>query len=147
MKKWFTRLTMACLFACLFCLTASAQDLKAKKMDNPQWKWVVLIDFKPGKNDRANEIIRNYFMKADQSAGLPGPSYALDLMSGDWDILVSFDMKGGVDDLNWEISPDDEKWMKAIGTLAGSPDKAKAILDEWASLIQRETRFLAKVHK
>lgn len=145
MKKWFTCLTLTCLS--VFCLTAAAQDFKAKKLDNPQWKRIFLIDFKPGKNDRANEIIRNYFMKADQTAGISGPSFAVDLMSGEWDILVAFDMKGGVDDLNWEISPDDEKWMKAMGTLAGSPEKAKAILDEWAGLIQRETSYLAKVHQ
>lgn len=36
-------------------------------------------------------------------------------------------MKGGIEEMNWEVSPDNVKWMTALNEIAGGGDKAKAI--------------------
>src|SRR5258706_14334745 len=121
-----------------FCLTATMgwSQMQAKKVENPRWKQIVYIDFHDGKYDRAITIIKDYFEKAGKKANLPGPETMMRMSSGSWDLMLIWNMKGGVEDLNWETSPDDVTWMKALGELAGGSDKAKAILDEYMSLVR-----------
>jgi len=59
-------------------------------------------------------------------------------------MMVVWDMKEGVDALNWQTSADDVKWMSAMSEVAGGADKAKAILDEWSSLIVRTNSYLGR---
>ncbi len=144
MKKFILYVTM--IFFCnLFTINlAHAQEMKAKKYDNPKWKTITFMKFKAGKYDRAKEIIKTYYEKAGQKAGLSGPSMVVDIMSGEWDMMVVWDMKGGIEEMNWEISPDNVKWMTAMNEIAGSADKAKGVLDEFSSLITRETTYIGK---
>jgi hypothetical protein len=131
---------------CLWALTAFSQgDMKAKKYENPKWKYVVYVDFKEGKNERARTIIMDYFDKAAKKGGTSTPELALQMYSGEWDLMMVWEMKGGVEDLNWQISPEDVTWMKSLGEVAGGPDKAKALLEEWQGLISRSSSYLAKV--
>jgi hypothetical protein len=132
--------TIALPFLIIFAIvsTAGAQEMKAKKLDNPQWKTITFVKFKSGKLDRAKEIIRNYYEKAAVKAATSDPTMAIDLMTGEWDMMIVWSLKGGLDDLNWEVSPENVKWMAALTELAGGGDKAKAILDEFAGLVDRE---------
>lgn len=145
MKKLLLYLTM--IFFCnLFTTTfvQAQQEMKAKKFDNPEWKRVSFIKFKADKFSRAKEIIKNYYAKAGQKAATPGPSLIVDLMTGEWDMMVVWDMKGGIEEMNWETSPNDIKWMTAMNDIAGGSDKAKMIMDEFSSLIIRETSYIGK---
>jgi hypothetical protein len=133
-------------FACMAHAAFSQADPKPKKFDNPQWKEIVFIDFHPGKNERAMTLIKDYFLKATKKGGLQDPEMMLDMVSGEWDLMLIWRMKGGVEDLNWETSPDNIAWMKALGEVAGGADKAKALLDEYLSLINRTSTQLARIH-
>jgi hypothetical protein len=144
MKKILLNLSIVCILCFAILSTADAQEIKAKKFDNPQWKTVSFIKFKSGKADRAREIIRNYYEKAAQKASVPSPVMALDMVTGEWDLMVVWDMKGGIEEMNWEVSPDNVKWMGALNEIAGGGDKAKAILDEFSGLIDRESTNLGK---
>ena len=130
-------------FFTLFSVKAQ-QEIKAKKYDNPQWVTVVLIKFGANKYSRAKEIITNFFEKAGQKAGTASPFLTLDIMTGEWDMMLTWDMKNGLEEMNWETSPDDVKWMKTMGEILGGSDKAKAIIDEYSSLIIRTTTYIAK---
>ena len=59
-------------------------------------------------------------------------------------MMVVWDMKGGIEEMNWETSPNDIKWMTAMNDIAGGSDKAKMIMDEFSSLIIRETSYIGK---
>ncbi len=145
MKKLLLYATM--IFFCNLLTTTlvqAQQEMKAKKFDNPEWKRIVFIKFKADKVGRAKEIIQNYYAKAGQKAALPGPSMVVDLMTGEWDMMVVWDMKGGIEEMNWETSPNDVKWMTAMNDIAGGADKAKVIMDEFSSLITRETSYIGK---
>lgn len=140
----FINLFTLCVFFFSLPSFVNAQEMKAKKYDNPQWKTVSFLKFKSGKSDRAREIIRNYYEKAAQKASVASPTMAVDLVTGEWDMMVVWDMKGGVEEMNWEISPENVKWMNAMNEIAGGGDKAKAIMDEFSSLIDRESTSLGK---
>ena len=136
-------LVLIVLFSSLISSGAQAQ-MEAKKYDNPKWKSIVFLQFKEGKMDRAREIITNYFVKAAEKAGTPQPSLATELVTGEWNMMIVWDMKEGVDEMNWQTSPDDVKWMTAMSDVAGGADKAKTILDEWSSLIVRTNSYLGR---
>ena len=55
--------------------------------------------------------------------------------TGEWNMILTWDMKEGIQELNREVRRDEVKWMTAMNEIAGSADKAKAILDEWSSLV------------
>ncbi len=132
----FTLLTSASVHA--------QQGMKAKKFDNPQWKRVEFVKFKSDKYPRAKELIKDYYAKAGQRSGTPGPSLLVDLVTGEWDMMLVWDMKEGIEEMNWEMSPNDVKWMTAMTEVAGGADKAKAVMDEFSSLIVRDTRYIGK---
>jgi hypothetical protein len=46
--------------------------------------------------------------------------------------------------MNLETSPDYEKWISALNTLAGSAEKVSVLNTEFSSLIVRSTRNIAK---
>lgn len=148
MKKLLVFATMLALNILGINNISLAQDnLQPKKNENVQWQRIVLLKFTEGKFDRAKAIIKDYFEKAGEKSQTPGPSLAVNLVTGEWDMMVVWDMKGGIEDLNWELSPDDVKWMKAMNEVAGSADKAKAIQDEFSGLITRSTSYLGKKSK
>ena len=134
------------LFIVITSVSASAQeDTAAKKYDNPQWKRVVLVDYKPGQTNKAREIINNYHKKASKMAGTPGPEMILELHSGEYDLMAIWAMQGGIEDMNWEISPNNIRWRKAMNELAGGAAEAAAIMQEYSSLVNKSTNYIAKV--
>jgi hypothetical protein len=142
MKTTILKIALITLFSSIISFGTQAQ-MQAKKYDNPQWKSIVFIQFKDGKMDRAREIITNYFVKAAEKAGTPQPSLATELVTGEWNMMVVWDMKG-IEEMNWQTSPNDVKWMTAMNEIAGGADKTKAIMDEWSSLIVRTTTYLGR---
>ena len=107
--------------------TQAQADMVAKKYENPRWKNVVLIDYKPGKFNRARQIIMDYYVKANEKAGVSGPSLVVELHTGSWDMMAVWDMKEGIESMNWDVSPDNVKWREALNEIAGGADKAQAI--------------------
>ncbi len=140
-----TILTVSLIILCSSLNSANAQEqMQAKKYENPQWKIVELVEFKHDKMDRVREIIKNYFIKAAEKAGSRQRSTILELETGEWDMMLVWDMKEGLEEMNWQTRPDDIKWMNALNEIAGGTDKATAILDEWASLVVHSTKYLCR---
>lgn len=131
------------LFACfLFTIQLSAQAPKAKKYDNPAWKNVVMVDYHSGKLGRALEIIDDHFQKAAEKSGTSSPM-RLVMETGEYDLLLIWDMKGGIEDMNWERSPENIKWWTALSEQEGGEEKAQALMTEYQSLIRSGTSNLA----
>lgn len=112
-----------------------AQEMKAEKYENPEWVSISYIKFKPMKKDPAMSIIENYFVKADQDAGIDAPT-TYHLSYSDYDMMVIWDMKDGVETLNYKMTPDDVEWMKSMAKIAGGQDKAMAKLEEFMSYVE-----------
>ena len=113
--------------------------------ENAEYMEVVLIDIKPGKRDRAEDIIENYFRKASKAAGTDMP-YMVHLQTGEWDFIVAWDMKDGPVEYTYTGTPNEKKWWAAMVEIAGGEDQAKAIRDEYSSLIARSTSMLGHHH-
>lgn len=141
MKKW--HVVLACV-AFGVSSPSLGQEIKAERMTNVTFHEVEFIKFKPGKRTRAMEIIRDYFVPSDKDIG--GGVIDLHMDTGEWDTVVVFPMSGGPGDLAWETSPDEVKWMAALTKRAGGADKAKALLDEWSTLVDRREVAVAHRH-
>lgn len=122
---------------------APSQEIKAKKLANVTWCEIRQVDFKPGQRDAALKIIREQFMPAADSAGLPAAQIFEYATGGRWDIQFVFPMTEGPAALNWEISPEDEKWMESLANHCGGMDKAQALLDAYRDLIASTDSQLA----
>ncbi len=143
MKNYFSITLLVGLFILAGVTDSSAQ--KAKKYDNPQWKNVVFVDYVSGKAGRANEIISDYYIPASTKAGISGPEMALVMQTGPWDVMIIWHMAGGLDDMNWDIHPNNVKWRKALSEICGGDDKASEILKEYASCVARSSSALGRV--
>lgn len=114
----------------------SAQDMQAKKYDNTNWHSITFVKFKPGEKDAGIKIIEDYFAKADQNAGIDPPAIVLNMATGEYDYIIAWKMKEGLDMMNWETSPEDIKWYGEMGKMLGGIDKAEAKLKEFFSHVE-----------
>ena len=112
----------------------SAQEMKAKKMENPVWVKMAFVKFEPGKMDKAKKIIKDYFAKADKNAGITGPT-TYNMSTGSYDMVVIWEMEEGIETMNYEMSPNDVKWIGEMSKLAGSQEMAMEKLDEFYSYL------------
>ncbi|NMP17606.1 hypothetical protein [Thalassotalea sp. Y01] len=124
------------MLAAVAVLMTGAVNAEGKRYDKAvSWKNVVKIDFKPGKRGAALKIIKEYYRPATEKAGTNAPEMILELQTGDYDLLVVWHMKGGINDMTWETNPEQKQWRAALNEIAGSEEKAKEILDEYISYV------------
>lgn len=123
---------------------AAQETREAKKYENPKWYQVVMVNYHSGQYGKARKIIDEYFVKADQLAGTPGPVMEMEMHSGTFDLLIVWELQGGLEAMNWQISPDNVKWMNALSELAGGREKAEALLAEYQSYVQNSETQLGR---
>ncbi|MFQ3213644.1 MAG: hypothetical protein ACJAT1_000655 [Marivirga sp.] len=143
MKKMMKLTALMLIFAC-FSQSVLAQE-GAKKYENPEWKQIVYIKFEAGKYDEAMKIVNDYYMKASDKAGVPGPEMALEMRSGKWDMMIIWNMEGGISDMNWEVSPNNIKWKKALNEIAGGEEETKEIMKNYIDMVKDSYSEIARV--
>lgn len=127
-------------------VAAQAQS-NTQAADEVTWARVVMTRFQSGKRDRALEIIKNYFAKADKASGVNSGTHGIHLDTGQWDIIYVFPMKGGPGDMAKQATPEDEKWMAEMVKLAGSKEAAEKIIAEFDTLIAMSVTEVGHAHK
>lgn len=121
-----------------------AQDnMEPKKLDDPQWRSVVMLKFHAGKMKRAMELV-DEFQKVTAKAGTPEPEMQVRMATGEWDMMVVWRMEGGISDMDWDTSPNNIKWRKAGIEHFGSEEKMRAAWEEYRSLIADSKRDIAR---
>lgn len=132
----------------LFAVPTMAQDEDGPQTwgDDAKYVDIVLLDFKPGKRERALEIIDEHFVPAGEKAGTPAPKLVIHFQSGSWDTAALWDLAGGMADLEWYQSPDNVKWREALVEQVGDEEKAAALLEEWAASIARRSSQIGHYH-
>ncbi|MGQ7867817.1 hypothetical protein [Sunxiuqinia sp. sy24] len=134
------------LFVILLLFVASGlfaqNEIKPAKFENVSWHEVVLIDFKPGTIERAKEIIELY-KAAGAAAQVPGPETHW-FMTGEYNMMLIWTMKGGPADMEWRRSPDGVKWWSEFIRQQGSKEAAKVLQKEYTSLIQKATSYITR---
>ncbi|MBA6223103.1 MULTISPECIES: hypothetical protein [unclassified Colwellia] len=120
--------------------TIDAEEQKPKKFADVEYMSITYTDFKPGKADRAMEIITDHYFPASKTAGTQVP-YIIRLQSGEWDMATAWTLKDGYSSMEWDVSAEGIKWMEAFNKQEGI-EKSKELRDEFNSLIQRSNHVI-----
>ncbi len=135
--------------AMMFALPASAQDDDGGPItqgEDASYVEATAIKFRSGKRERSMEIIGEYFAPAAEKAGVAAPAMVLHMQTGRWDMVVIWDLEGGMADLEWYRTPNDIKWFEALVELAGGEDEANAIWQEYVTSIADSTTEVGHYH-
>ncbi len=122
----------------------SAQDMEAKKFEDAKWYEIVYVDYKGGKTGDAREIIEKYFKEAGSIASTTPPIMEFALYSGEYDYVYIWELQEGLETLNWDISPDNVKWWKAMIEVSGSEEEAERIQNEYSDMVARSKSELVR---
>ena len=136
--------TFSILIVLMFLITtvgSAQEEPKPVKHENVSWHQVVLVDYKPGKVDKAKEIIKLY-QAAGQAAETEAPEMIW-FMSGEHDLMLIWTLEDGPSDLEWKFSPDGVKWWKEFINQQGSKEEAEKIQAKYMDLIDSYTSYLA----
>jgi hypothetical protein len=125
---------------------SATQAQEAAQAEEVTWARVVMTRFHVGKRDRAIEIIKDYFAKADAMAGTGSGVHGIHLDTGAWDVIYVFPMKGGPGEMAERNSPEGAKWMEQMIKLAGSKETAEKIIAEFDTLIAQQITEVGHAH-
>ena len=114
--------------------------------EDAQYDQVVFVKFKPGKRERAMQIIDEYFVPAAKKAGTSEPIYVEHFQTGKWDMLLVWHLKGGTADLEWYRSAEDLKWFGALAELNGGEEAAQKLWDEYVSTVAESVAQIGHHH-
>lgn len=143
MKQIITGSLLLC-FLMMTAISSYAQEQdtpKAKKMEGHTWHQVVMVKFKPGTMDKAKKMLDEHFAKAGMDAQLEGPQM-IHFKTGEWDMMFVWTMDS-ISDMDWEITPDDEKWWAQMAKQEGGADKAMEVMQQYMDMIESTTSYLA----
>ena len=117
------RTVVAAGLAALIGLGSAAQDEapKAAKYANVKWYEISHVAYHPTKRDDALTILYDHFFPAAQTAGIPIPRVLEYATGGQWDIAVIYPLPDGPGYLEWELSPEGAKWIRALTERLGGP--------------------------
>lgn len=128
-------------------VVAQETEMTPKKFDDPQYYMVTYLKFHSGKSGQAKNIIDQYFVPTSIKAGVSGPAMHLNMITGEWDIMVIWHLKEGLESLNWEMSPEDILWEKAFIEITGGKEKGIEVSKQWESYIQTSKSHLGRLHE
>jgi hypothetical protein len=114
-------------------LLAHPDEPTPSKSSNVVWHSITVVDYKPGTVETAREIIQKY-ESASEKAGTPSPVIYW-FESGKYDMVVTWELKNGPDDLNESWSPADESWWAALVSQEGSEEAARQLHASYQDLI------------
>jgi len=106
------------------------------KRENVTWHYMVSLDFVPGEYEAAVELIHKHFMPAGKAANLETGMVFM-CATGEWDMTMIFPLPHGPGELEWEVSPDDARWINALAERMGGMEKAEKALKKFGAMIDR----------
>ena len=114
-------------------------------MSKVDWYRIELVNWKPGKGERAHEII-DMFKKVDAELGNKGV-IDIHVSTGEWDSIVALPMIGGIASMGWANDPEEKKWNETFIRQVGDEKKAKALWEEFDSLIAERQRHIGHIDR
>lgn len=124
------------------CLNATAQEMEPKKYEGT-WYLIYEVDFKMGMRDKALEHIATNFAPAGMATGT-GPDKVLVHHTGHHDMTLLWKLDGGPADLEWETSPDDVKWLKAMTAEHGGMENMEKIWQDYMAMVDDVNLVVAR---
>ena len=109
------------------------------------WHTVTLIDYKPGAEDSARELIKK-FESATLSAGISLPVVHW-FKNGKYDLVVTWTLDKSPESDQWTWSPDDENWWQALVAQEGSAEAASEVKNDYDALVASTVTKIARKAK
>jgi hypothetical protein len=122
-----------------------AEEPTTSKKSDVSWHSITVIDYKPGTEDAARELIQK-FEAASEKAGTLSPVLYW-FKSGKYDLVVTWELKEGPVDFQGNWSPDGDKWWSALVSLEGSEEAAKKLQSDYNELIASSVTNIARKAK
>jgi hypothetical protein len=132
---------MAALLLAAALLAGSSPDAGEEKFEpvkksNVTWHYMLNLEFMPGKYEEAVKLIHEQFIPASVEAGIEPGQYLM-CATGEWDMTLIFPLPHGPAELEWEISPDDARWMNALAARLGGREKLEKMMKKFMMMIDR----------
>jgi len=143
--KLLRRMSVMLLCFGLLASTATAQSIDAHRIPSAEFIRVEFIKFKPGGEDRAFELEDKYIAPAWKASGL-APPLELHLQTGPWDRIYVYDLRCGLSEVEWQVSPNRARFLAALAKIAGSPKAALDVVAEWDQQVQRRETQIGHTH-
>jgi hypothetical protein len=126
-------------------LHAFPEEPTTSKKSDVSWHSITVIDYKPGTEDAARELIQK-FESASEKAGTPSPVIYW-FKSGKYDLVVTWELKDGPVDFQGSWSPDGAKWWSALVAQEGSEEAARKLQSGYNELIASSVTSIARKAK
>lgn len=126
-------------------LHAYTEEPSTPKHSEDSWHSITIIDYKPGTEDAARELIQK-FEEASENAGTLTPVLYW-FKSGKYDLVVTWELKEGPVDFQGNWSPDGDKWWSALVALEGSEEAAKKLQSDYNEMIASSVTNIARKAK
>ena len=126
-------------------MPAHAQRIEARRIPNAAFVRVEMIKFKPGGEDRAFELEDKYIIPAWRLTGLTPPR-EIHTQTGPWDRIYVYALRGGLADMEWQVSQDRASLLNAVAQVAGGNARALQIMSEWDMLVERREVSIGHEH-
>lgn len=133
------------LISALMAAPSNAQGIQARRIPNATFVRVEMIKFKPGGEDRAFELEDKYIAPAWRLSGL-SPPLEIHTQTGPWDRIYVYTLRGGLAEVEWQVSKDRAALLNALAKLAGGDQRALQIMSEWDMLVERRETTIGHEH-
>lgn len=97
---------------------------------------VQFVKFKPNTIERINEIESKYFDPAAEKLGIK--PIIIKMTTGEWDREYIFPMPGGMAELDFKSTKEQEAWLAGVDALAGGKGMAQKLLTEWNAAVDHQ---------
>jgi hypothetical protein len=127
--------------------TAGGADAlpRAKRYENVRWYRVVRYAFKPGMVESAMKLWTERFLPASVAAGIEIElsRQAADC-GGEWDLVSTVTMSTGPGELEYEVTPQDERYVAALVRQEGGLAQARALECRLADMVLRSDSHIVR---
>ena len=138
-------LAAALAFVLALPVVAIAQEEpQGSKWTDVEWFEIVQVDFKAGKTDDAMDMINENFKPTTAAAGTPWPVMILEHETGEWDLTVIWRMEEGPRSMEWQQSPNSQKWWAKMIERTGSEEAAEEMMAKYQSYIARTNSYIVR---
>lgn len=123
-------------------LFARLDEPNPPKHSNYSWHTVTLVDYLPGTEETARQLIAK-FETASLASGAQVPVIHW-FETGKYDLVITWKLESSPQTDEWTWSPEGESFLKALVEQEGSEEAATKLQDEYLSLIASSHTNIAR---